>query len=311
MGCGSMFLDVQYARDKDVVKIMTATQESSDNTIKKLGFFRSSKNLEIIKKIKEENDKVAPLLKRKIDELIKKGNEAKPIEIGKGKCGRTCYAYNEKIIFNCPKCNGQVNWNRENGFTTQQQFNERTGRYEDVEILNETKICTRFDFNKNIDKIDVDINEFFKYFEKVDKEKTVHWSMEYEEEPSKNTVQIEQDMPIHYMMIDGERYDFPYGIHMKEFFLLNNSTFFFYDDNNFYLKMATKEQLMRQKIVDRGEIFVLFFDDKKEEMGQSCGYYGYAWLHVVYIYECNECKHKYHVIKTSPFANRDKSKDPK
>ena len=105
---------------------------------------------------------------------------------------------------------------------------------------------------------------FFKYFEKVDKEKKVHWSMEYEEEPSKNTVQIEQDMPIHYMMIDGERYDFPYGIHMKEFFLLNNSTFFFYDDNNLYLRMATKEQLMRQKIVDRGEIFMLYFDDKKE-----------------------------------------------
>ena len=54
MGCGSMFLDVQYARDKDVVKIMTATQESSDNTIKKLGFFRSSKNLEIIKKSKKK-----------------------------------------------------------------------------------------------------------------------------------------------------------------------------------------------------------------------------------------------------------------
>ena len=80
----------------------------------------------------------------------------------------------------------------------------------------EKGICIRFNFNENIDQIDVNLNEFIKYFEKVDNEKKVHWSADIY---SKNgLVPVEKDMPIHYMMLDGERYEFPYGIHMKEFF---------------------------------------------------------------------------------------------
>ena len=49
----------------------------------------------------------------------------------------------------------------------------------------------------------------------------------------------------------------------------------------------------------------------RAEIGQSLGYYGYAWKHMVLIYTCNLCGYKYHIIKTSPFAFRDKSKDAK
>ena len=37
--------------------------------------------------------------------------------------------------------------------------------------------------------------------------KTVHWSF-----TDKNKTPVEKDRPIHYMMIDGERFDFPYGL---------------------------------------------------------------------------------------------------
>ena len=52
-------------------------------------------------------------------------------------------------------------------------------------------------------------------------------------------------------------------------------------------------------------------EELREELGQSLGYYGYAWIHMVYIYTCNSCGHKYHIAKVSPFAFRDKSKDAK
>ena len=35
--------------------------------------------------------------------------------------------------------------------------------------------------------------------------------------------QKEFDVPYHYMMIDGERFDFPLGLTMKQFFFINNN----------------------------------------------------------------------------------------
>ena len=99
------------------------------------------------------------------------------------------------------------------------------------------------------------------------------------------------------MMIDGERYYFPYGIGMEEFFLLNEYEFF-----------------PRQKSKIPYSLSVSFFHEQKmsrKELGQSLGYYGYAWKHFVFIFTCNLCGHKYHIIRTSPFAFRDKSKDVK
>ena len=59
---------------------------------------------------------------------------------------------------------------------------------------------------------------------------------------------------------------------------------------------------------------ISFFHEQqmsRKELGQSLGYYGYTWLHYVLIFTCNLCGYKYHIIKISPFAFRDKSKDVK
>ena len=68
----------------------------------------SKKNYDILKHIYEENEIVSEKLKQKIDEYIKKREEAKPLQIATGKCGNPCYAYQKKIVFNCPKCDGNV-----------------------------------------------------------------------------------------------------------------------------------------------------------------------------------------------------------
>ena len=103
------------------------------------------------------------------------------------------------------------------------------------------------------------------------------------------------------MMIDGERFYFPYGIGMKEFFLMNEYEFF---------PRVSKIPY---------EYSVCFFyerDSSLEDLGQSLGSYrfsavgiGVLCVHLVLIFICNLCGYKYHIIKTSPFASRDKSKD--
>ena len=104
-------------------------------------------------------------------------------------------------------------------------------------------------------------------------------------------------MPYHYMLIDGERYDFPYGIGMREFFLLNEDEFFPRLKSN--IPYSHSISFFHEQQIDR------------KELGQSLGYYGYAWIHYVFIFTCNLCGYKYHIIRTSPFAFRDKSKDVK
>ena len=118
-------------------------------------------------------------------------------------------------------------------------------------------------------------------------------------------------MPIHYMMLDGERFDFPYGIHMKEFFVLNNNKFFVPYRSEMGSYSYDEKYSINNKMPSHGENCEMFFEKNSNEWGQSCGYYGYQMLHKVFIYECEDCGHKYHVIKSSPFHYRDKSKDPK
>ena len=121
-------------------------------------------------------------------------------------------------------------------------------------------------------------------------------------------------MPIHYMMLDGERFDFPYGIHMRDFFKLNNDKFFKpRQDPMGFMALYQFQQFSssNNKGLVQGEYCEMFYEQNKSEWGQSCGYYGYQWLHKVYFYECDDCGYKYHIIKTSPFHCRDKSKDPK
>ena len=65
--------------------------------------------------------------------------------------------------------------------------------------------------------MDYDLNSLSEFFEKEDKEKTVHWSYIDCDQPK------EKDMPIHYM-IEGERFLFSFGLCMKEFFIMNDGT---------------------------------------------------------------------------------------
>ena len=115
------------------------------------------------------------------------------------------------------------------------------------------------------------------------------------------------------MMLDGERFDFPYGISMRDFFRLNNDKFFRPPKNPMgFLSLYQHQQLSgSKKGIVEGEYCEMFYERNRNELGQSCGYYGFSMLHKVYVYECNDCGHKYHIIKTSPFHYRDKSKDPK
>lgn len=68
--------------------------------------------------------------------------------------------------------------------------------------------------------MDYDLNTLSEFFDKEDKEKTVHWSYIDGDQPK------EKDMLIHYMMIEGERFEFPFGLRMKEFFIMNDGTLF-------------------------------------------------------------------------------------
>ena len=103
-------------------------------------------------------------------------------------------------------------------------------------------------------------------------------------------------MPIHYMMIDGKRFEFPYGLQMAEFFVMNEQNLFPIPDSGW------KSQ---------GYCFSLYDENFHVKMGKSVSYYGIANLHMVTYFECTSCKFQYHIIRTCPLMCRDKSKDPK
>ena len=170
--------------------------------------------IKILREIEIEDKILAPKLKNKIQELIKKMNEAKPNVIGEGDyCSNPCYEYNQNIIGTCPKCNGKAMAKIENE-TEKHEYDDyygisRTGE----KIL--PGCCTKFTYG-NLDKIDYDIKAFFEYFSKYD-------------ENTKN----------YYMIIDGERFDAPKNLTLSEFFQINN-TFFFgggHEDFVFFMKI--------------------------------------------------------------------------
>ena len=169
---------------------------------------------------------------------------------------------------------------------------------------NETKICTGFKWNDKIDNWDVQLGALFEHFDKTDNAKKVHWTINVEDKDTKEKKTEEYDIPLHYMVVDGKRFDFPYGLKMLQFFYYNNDYFFPKNGPNIYINGFCPGY--EHKIV-----FWYEGQQNRDELGQSLGYYGYAWRHMVLIYTCNSCGHKYHIIKVSPFAFRDKSKDAK
>lgn len=298
--------------DEQDAKILRALEYSEDKTIRLFTYRVTRKNYEILKHIQEEASILTERLKPKIYELIKKREKSEPLQIATGKCGNPCYAFQFKLLFYCPKCNERVTRELENGY--QNQYLVDLGVINvDKKYTNE-KICTRFKFNENIDKCDVDTDEFLKFYEKIDEHKTVHWSCDVGKADETNIISSyvpeEKDMPIHYMMLDGERFDFPYGIHMKDYFMLTRDLFF--DIKN--IEIVLEDEKFKKLEPNEGECPEIFLKNGKKELGQSCGYYKFDWfdpLHKVFIYKCDYCDFKYHIIKTSPFHFRDKSKDQK
>ena len=289
--------------------LLTAMLYSKDKTISGIWPNVNRKNYEIIKHIKEEANIVTERLKQKIYELIKKREKAEPLQIATGKCSNPCYAFQYRLLFYCPKCKGKVTKEYENGY--ERRYLVEGGIIDVDKRYTNENICTYFKFNENIDKCDVDADESLKFYEKIDEQKVVHWSCDIRNPKSINafdTIAVEKDMPYHYMMLDGERFDFPYGIHMKEFFMLNRKLFFEVND----IGLFTDDAELKKLRPDSGENCQMFYDKGDNELGQSCGFmHYYSKTHIVYLYKCDECQFKYHIIKTSPFHFRDKSKDPK
>ena len=249
-----------------------------------------SKDFDLYLKIYEENDRLVPILKKKLSELNLK-TLSNIIMIGKADCGKPCYAYNRTLFNKCPECGGEVKEKKENGTYKEQKLDKETGEYKWVEYYNEENICLHFNFNEKIDECDVELKKMCEFFDKEDPEKKVHQSCTGDDKTD-----IEKDMPIHYMIIDGERFDFPYGLQMIEFFILNDWNLFPVSNSGW------KTQ---------GACFSLFDENMHLKMGKSIGYYGINNLRMVIYYECFSCKLQYHVIRTSPLMYRDKSKDPK
>ena len=265
----------------------------------------SELNVELLKTINEENKKLRDAMKNKLDALVSQSGYLNPkVIIGTGNsCNCPWYLYNLNLRKVCPKCEGKVEEDFENGYTILQKWDEGLKGYKEVKKYNETKICTGFRWNDKIDECDVKLTALWKYYDKTDPEKKVHYTIHVEDPTTKEKKTEEYDVPCHYMMVDGERFDFPYGLTMAQFFYLNSKYFF------------PKPQVNLVYVENGGLLYehkiCFWYEEMKEELGQSLGYYGYEWIHMVYIYTCNSWGHKYHIAKVSPFAFRDKSKDVK
>ena len=201
------------------------------------------------------------------------------MEIGtRNSCNNPCYLYNLTLTKKCPKCGGDVESDYENGYTIEEEWDKIKGRVKEVKIYNETKICENFKWNNKINPWHIEWKDFFGHYDQIDNGKTYHFSVNV------NGTVEEYDFPAHYMMIEGENFYFPYGISMKVFFLINEYTFFpkthHYDT----------------------QICLMYEKSNLCQLGKPIGYYGVNWLHMVNIYTCNLCGHRYHIIKCSSFA---------
>jgi hypothetical protein len=258
--------------------VMSTEEREGISKLDRINFYFSTnqdENYKIKKRIVHENLELGPLLKAKIDELIEKRNKSKPEEIARGNCCRNpCYEYNPSLITECPKCGGKVEESYENGYTTERRYDRWDGCYKNVNIYDDN-VCDKFKFNDKISKEDYDLKEFFNYFKKKEK--------------------LEGEKFREYLIIDGERFDAPTSTSLEIFFKLNEETWF-----------------PQGKIPEQNWTNTSFFiEGNREELGQALGYYGYAWKHYVFIYRCLLCGLKYHIMRTSPFRFRDKTKDNK
>ena len=238
-----------------------------------------------LRKINEENLKFRPFLDAKIKELCEKRENSKPVVIARGNCCKNpCYAYMKKITESCPECQGKVEVGVENGIRLEDQWDNVSREIKKIKVYNDN-VCDKFTFNENIDKIDYDLEEFFKYFTNVDPSEKFPYYINFNFRGQKT--EYSKELERRYMIVDGKRFNAPYGISLADYFRINDSFFFF----------KTNQDVS------------FFYEGNIKELGQSVGYYGLEFKHFVFIYTCNLCGLKYHILRTSPFAFRDKSKD--
>ena len=153
-----------------------------------------------MKQIELDDKRVTPKFKKKMEELISKRESTKPRIIAEGNyCSKPCYEYNTNILDTCPKCGGVVQNSVENEIDPSPVLN----------IYYIPGCCEKFTY-KNLDKIDYDIDEFFKYFEKYD-----------------------ENIERYYIIIDGERFDMPKYLNFKNY-LTANCKYFFPHIEKFY-----------------------------------------------------------------------------
>ena len=237
--------------------------------------YNKLKDINFKRRLYKEMLELSPLLKAKVLELIEKRNKATPVVIGIGNtCINPCYEYHPSLLTKCPKCGGKVEKDFENGYHIENRFNDVLLYYEDIKIYDQN-ICNEFTFNNKISKEDYDLKEFFNYFRKRE--------------------ELEGGDYREYLIVDGERFDAPTSITLEEFFKFNENRWFPQFKNPGHDNENTS----------------FFIEGNRPELGQSLGWYGYKWEHFVFIYTCNSCGFKYHIMRTSPFRFRDKTKDNK
>jgi len=237
--------------------------------------YNKLKDINFKRRLYNENLKLAPLLKAKIDELIEKRNKSKPVEVAHSlDCNKACYEYHPSLVTKCPKCGGKVEESYENGCTIQKKYD--AFGYEINAKVYDNNICEEFLYDdRKISKEDYDLKEFFNYFRKTEK--------------------LEGEDFREYMIIDGERFDAPTSISLEIFFKLNDLEWF-----------------PQNKIPGHDWTNTSFFiEGNRDELGKALGFYGYRWQHFVFVYRCLLCGLEYHIMRTSPFRFRDKTKDNK
>ena len=96
-------------------------------------------NVDLIKKINEENEKVKVIMKEKINSLKKEVTLKNPkVIIGTGKsCNSDCYLYNPALMKTCPKCEGKVEEEYENDYKLENVWNKDKQAYNEIKRYNE------------------------------------------------------------------------------------------------------------------------------------------------------------------------------
>lgn len=213
----------------------------------------------------QNNNNAAGKLATILERLISIRDSQTPREVAHGNyCKNPCYEFNLNLIYECPKCKGEVVMEYENEYTIKKDY-DRNGNQIEKKIYNKTA-CNKFEFNDIVSYEDRSFGALCAYFQLEEKV---------------------GDKVNKYMMLDGEKID------------LGNS------DLLTFLYMKQKELLPEKNGVE----LLLAFSKLGEPTILLYNQGGFERMPLVCLYKCAKCGHTYHIMQTSPFMYRDKSKD--